>query len=45
LSDFLTFIVFLFSDTLPGKYWLLAIAPVMEGIMGGEPARYDIVFL
>jgi MFS family permease len=44
LSDFLTFIVFLFSDTLPGKYWLLAIAPVMEGIMGGEPARYDIVF-
>ncbi|KAF8546052.1 MFS general substrate transporter, partial [Imleria badia] len=34
LSDFLTFIVFLFSDTLPGKYWFLAIAPIMEGIMG-----------
>ena len=44
LSDFLTFIVFLFSDTLPGKYWFLAIAPIMEGIMGGESARYDIVF-
>lgn len=44
LSDILTFIVFLFSDTLPGKYWFLVIAPIMEGIMGGEQERYDSVF-
>ncbi|KAG8215092.1 hypothetical protein J3R82DRAFT_8523 [Butyriboletus roseoflavus] len=34
LSDFLTFVVFLFSDILPGKYWFLVISSVMEGIMG-----------
>ena len=44
LSDFLTFIVFFFSDTLPGKYWFLVIAPILEGITGGKPGRYNIVF-
>ena len=45
LSDFLTFVVFFFSDILPGKYWFLVISSVMEGIMGGKLTGHCIVFM
>lgn len=43
VNDFLTMVVFRFSDILPGKHWFLVITPVLEGIMGGKSAFYHIV--
>jgi hypothetical protein len=33
VNDILTMFVFQFSGMFPGKYWLLVITPVLEGIM------------
>ena len=33
VNDILTMFIFRFSDILPGKYWILVITPVLEGIM------------
>lgn len=34
-TDFIVLFVFLFSARLPGGYWFLIIAPIIEGAVGG----------
>ncbi|KZP29860.1 MFS general substrate transporter [Athelia psychrophila] len=37
-TDFIVLFVFLFSARLPGGYWFLIIAPIIEGAVGGASA-------
>ena len=44
MSDLLNFFVFHFSDILPGKYWWLIIAPVIEGMLGSMSSYLGFAF-
>lgn len=42
-TDFIVLFVFRFSAILPGGYWFLIIAPIIEGSVGGQLSLRDIL--